>query len=189
MDTKRERMELLQQNWVEIKRKVIIPLWNSRFKSMYESSKMDYDDFESLAAIEITKAITDFDSNKSNLFTYATNVLQKKAKTELTFYHREKRVGNIESESINKFEDDEKSPYKNILAIEQKKELHYLAQRYINSLTKVQQKIAQLIIDGYDVESIKKRLKLSDDRFKMIIQRMRSEDKVESLNKLRGARK
>ena len=73
----------LEENWDSIKNRVIIPLWNSKFKSMYESIKLDYDDFESLAGIELAKAIKTFNSKKSNLLTFATGVVTKKAYTEL----------------------------------------------------------------------------------------------------------
>ena len=52
-----DNMKLLEENWGDIKTKVIIPLWKGKFKSMYENAKMDFNDFESLAAIEITKAM------------------------------------------------------------------------------------------------------------------------------------
>ena len=180
-------MEILQSHWSAIRQKVVVPLWNKKFKSMYESVKMDYNDFESLAGLELTKAIKTFDSEKSNLFTYATNILQRKAKTELTFYYRDKRIGDLKAESINKITNDESQiTIEGILVAEQERELNYLAQRYINSLTNTQKKVAELIMSGYDVKIIKKILNLSDDRFAMIIQRMRSEEKTEPLNKLRG---
>ena len=180
-------MIVLEENWKDIQKKVILPLWNRKFKKMYESAKLDYDDFESLAGFELSKAIKTFNPQKSNLLTYATNILQRKAKTELTFYYRDKRIGNSKSESINKVTDEEsKITIENMLIAEQEYELNYLAQRYIDSLTKTQRKIAELIIAGYDVNTIKKMLGLSDDKFKMIIQRMRSEEKTEPLNKLRG---
>ena len=178
---------ILEENWKDIQKKVILPLWNRKFKKMYESVKLDYDDFESLAGFELTKAIKTFNPQKSNLLTYATNILQRKAKTELTFYHRIRRDGNSKTESINRITDEEsKITIENMLVSEQEHELNYLAQRYINSLTKTQRKIAELIIEGYDVNIIKKMLGFSDDKFKMIIQRMRSEEKTEPLNKLRG---
>ena len=94
-------MIALEENLVEIQRKVIIPLWNKRFKTMYESVKLDYDDFESLAGFEITKAIKTFDPNKSNLFTYSTKVITQKAITELrNCTQRDKRKALHTSESI-----------------------------------------------------------------------------------------
>ena len=178
---------LLGNNWKDIQKKVILPLWNRKFKKMYEGAKLDYDDFESLAGFELSKAIKTFNPQKSNLFTYATNILQRKAKTELTFYYRDKRIGDLKAESINKITNDESQiTIEGILVAEQERELNYLAQRYINSLTNTQKKVAELIMSGYDVKIIKKILNLSDDRFAMIIQRMRSEEKTEPLNKLRG---
>ena len=75
---------LLEKNWKEINARVIEPLWYKKFKYMYTSSKLDKDDFISLAHYELTKAFKeDYDKEQSNIFTYATNVLQRKAKTEL----------------------------------------------------------------------------------------------------------
>ena len=92
---------LLEQNWNKIRNKVILPLWNNKFKSMYESVKLDYNDFESLAGLELTKAIKTYDSEKSNLFTYATNVITQKAKTELrNCTQRDKRKTLHVSESL-----------------------------------------------------------------------------------------
>lgn len=178
---------ILEENWQKLKEKVIMPLWIAKFKGMYEHAKMDYDDFESLAALEFTKAIKNFDSTKSNLFTYATNILQRKAKTELTFYHRDRRIGNLEAESINKIADNNaKITIEDVIATRQESEISYLVNRYIASLPKMQKNVAELIIDGYDEQSIKSKLRLSDDRFKMIIQRMRAEEKVEPLKKMKG---
>ena len=76
-------MSLLEENWQTIKNRVILPLWNGRFKSMYEAAKLDYSDFESLAGIELTKAMKTFDPEKANLLTYSAKVVSKKALTEL----------------------------------------------------------------------------------------------------------
>ena len=71
---------MLEGNWEKIKTRVILPLWQGKFKSMYESAKLDYDDFESLAGIELSKAMKTFDSEKSNLYTYATRVIDNEGK-------------------------------------------------------------------------------------------------------------
>ena len=44
-------LTIIEENWSKIKKRVIVPLWNGKFKSMYEKVKMDYDDFESLAGL------------------------------------------------------------------------------------------------------------------------------------------
>ena len=76
-------MDLLEEKWDEIKRRVILPLWNGKFKKMYEDAKMDYNDFESLVGIELAKAIKIFNPEKSSLCTFATRVITQKAYTEL----------------------------------------------------------------------------------------------------------
>ena len=74
---------MLEEHWGKIKERVILPLWRGKFRSMYESAKLDYADFESLAGIELAKAMKTFDPEKSNIYTYATRVISQKAKTEL----------------------------------------------------------------------------------------------------------
>lgn len=181
---------MLEEDWKTIRKKVILPLWNMKFKRMYEDVKLDYDDFESLAGFEISKAIKTFNPQKSNLLTYATNILQRKAKTELTFYHRIRRDGNSKTESINRITDEEsKITIENMLVSEQEHELNYLAQRYINSLTKTQRKIAELIMAGYDVKTIKKILNLSDEKYEVITISMCDEKKITPLKKLKGETK
>ncbi len=178
MDLKQERMELLQQNWFEIKRKVIASLWNSKFKTMYENSKMDYDDFESLAAIEITRAMNDFDSNKSNLFTYATNVLQRKAKTELTRCHRKKRVGDIEAESINKLTDEEAQITLEDLLIDKEQGFEDVenSQVYKEVLLHLknskEKEIISLSIQGCDDENIAEKVGVTTERIRNLRKRL-----------------
>ena len=75
--------EMLEQNWERIKNRVVSPLWHGKFKTMYENAKLDYDDFESLAGVELANAIKTFNPEKSNIYTFATRVVTQKAKTEL----------------------------------------------------------------------------------------------------------
>lgn len=93
-------LSILEENWNQIMDKVVNKLWLYKFKSMYESCKLDKDDFDSLASVALTDAFKTYDASESNIYTYASNVLQRKAKTELTFYHRRCREGYIYAESI-----------------------------------------------------------------------------------------
>lgn len=94
--------ELLDKNWDQILRKVIKPLWEIEFRHMYEKNKMDEDDFISLAGLELTKAFQNYNPEKSNVCTYAKNVLSKKAMTELRdCTKRDKRKVNCMSSSLN----------------------------------------------------------------------------------------
>lgn len=95
-------LHLLSENWDEIVKRVIEPLWNRKFKDSYTSSKLDKNDFVSLAGEELTKAfLLYYDPKKSNVFTYATNVLTRKAKSEIRNTRREKRLADLYAESIH----------------------------------------------------------------------------------------
>ena len=93
-------LKLLEENWNEIVKSVINPLWEFKFKTMYMSVKLDKDDFISLAGVEFTKAFKTYNPKESNVFTYARTVLTKKATTEVRDKKREKRKADLLSESI-----------------------------------------------------------------------------------------
>lgn len=157
--------ELLQNNWKLIQAKVVVPLWKRKFKSMYEGAKMDYDDFESLAGIELTKAIHAFDSEKSNIFTFSTNVITKKAMTELRnctqrdvrkTLHVSDSVDSLDGHMIenipNKYRDNDEALSEKML-------------KYLNRLSKLQRKVLLLQSEGFDNESIKTALKIDEKTF------------------------
>lgn len=152
--------EILEKNWTRIKKRVINPLWHKKFRHMYISSKLDKDDFESLAHYELVKAFKDYDVKQSNIFTYATNILQRKAKTELTFYHREKRIINIESESISKIVDEESQTTIEDMLIDTEKvyedfENSLIFKEILRSLkNKKEREIISLSMQGYDDKNI-----------------------------------
>lgn len=181
-------ISLLETNWKEIKTKVIDSLWWGKFKGMYEACKLDKDDFESLADIVLTKAFKyDYNSCASNVFTYATNVLDRKAKSELTYYHREKRGSGVPEISLQQIIDEENDiTIEDSIASKRDEDISPLTQRYLDSLSKMQRNVAELIMLGYDNQSIKAELNLNEDKFKMIIKRMRAQEKTEPLEKLRG---
>lgn len=109
-------MEILEQNWKIIVEKVVKPLWNTEYASMYKSKRLDYDDFESLAGYELTKAFINFDSQKSNVLTFATNVLKRKPKTELRNEGRQKRAAISTAVSIHdKVGEDTEKTYEDMM--------------------------------------------------------------------------
>ena len=162
---------LLENNWEKIKERVISPLWHGKFKSMYESVKLDYDDFESLAGIELSKAMKTFNPEKSNLFTYATRVITQKAKTELRdCTQRDRRKALHVSESIE-------------LLVEQN-DISFLADNggfeisespkdamsdkmiaYLNKLSKLQKQVLFAMAEGYSSDEIKIRLNITSQEF------------------------
>ena len=155
-------VKIFESNWENIRKKVIIPLWNRKFKSMYEHVKMDYNDFESLAALELTKAMKKFNPEKSNLFTYATNVINKKAMTELRdCTQRNVRKVLFISDSVDALD---KSIVDNIFYNSTEDDVEGLSEKmvlYLNRLSKLQRQVLFAISDGYNNDEIIIRLKIT----------------------------
>ena len=153
---------MLEENWQKIKERVILPLWHGRFKTMYESVKLDYDDFESLAGIELVKAIKTFDSEKSNLYTYAARVINEKAKTELRdCTRRDKRKTLYISESVDTLDKTivENIPY---IDSETTDDLSEEMKLYLSRLSKLQRDILFAMSEGYSNEEIIVRFKITE---------------------------
>ena len=178
MDLSQEKMDLLQQNWIAIRNNVIIPLWNKTYKSMYEANKMDYDDFESLAAIEMTKAIKTFNPEKSNLFTYATNVIKKKAMTELrNCTQRDVRKALYVSDSVDALD---QSIVESIPSQEEHQEYSELSElrvgNFVNSLDNNQLRVLILTLLNFDNDDIPDMLNISNKTAKLIINSLKDTD-------------
>ena len=150
----------------------------------------EYDDMYSIADSAVWYCEENYNESKGKSFEkYLIDSLYRKIKTRITHINRKKRNCGIPEISIYQVLDEESGlTVGDIIEAKKDDDIHPLVQKYIDSLTKKQRQVAELIVDGYDIQTIKKKLGLNDNRFKMIIQRMRSEDKVEPLNKLRGVR-
>lgn len=149
----------------------------------------EYDECYSIAGQTVWYCEENFDKNKGKSFEkYLIDSLYKKIKTHITYMNRKKRNNGTPNLSIEKIMDDESNmTIGDMIAAKDAVDIHPLAQRYIDSLTRTQRRIAELIMDGYDNRLIKKTLGLTEERFKMLCQRMRANEKTEPLNKLRGA--
>lgn len=158
---------ILEKNWQKIKERVISPLWHGKFKSMYESAKLDYDDFESLAGLELTKAMRTFNPEKSNLFTYATRVITQKAKTELrNCTKRDRRKALYLSESIDGLDEEREGSFATIdgclATFESSKDcLSDKMVAYLNKLSKLQKRVLFAISEGYSDDEIRRALGMS----------------------------
>lgn len=152
--------KLLEQEWKNIESMVIYPLWNSKYKSMYESLKLDYDDFVSLAGYELSRAMDTYDSSRSNIYTFATNIISRKANTELRDYgSRDKRKALSVATSINACsnDDDDKNdieiPYKDA-----KEELSQLSEKrvgeFLVKLSNQQLRILILKLLDFDLKDV-----------------------------------
>lgn len=170
---------ILEENWKEISAKVLEPLWNRKFKFMYISSKLDKDDFVSLAHEELVKAFKkDYDPNQSNALTYATNIMQRKAKSELTRYHRKKRIGDIEAESISKFVDEDAQITIEDLLVDKEQvvdevENSQIYKEVLRHLKNSKEKeIISLSIEGYDDDNIAEKLSVTTERIRNLRKRL-----------------
>lgn len=167
----------LEENWEKIKSNVVIPLWNRKFKSMYEKNRMDFNDFESLAAIELTKAIKKFNPDKSNIFTYATNVINKKATTELrNCTQRDIRKASHISQSVDAMD---KSIIENIPCqeAEEKSELSEIRiGNFVNSLNNNQLRVLILNLLEFDIADMPDMLNISSRTVSQIFNSLKNTD-------------
>ena len=176
-------MTILDERWNDIKNRVVLPLWNGKFKGMYESVKLDYDDFESLAGFELSKAIKNYDPEKSNLYTYATRVISKKAVTELRdCTQRDKRKALHISDSIDvPVEDDSaRTVADTIPDKDNKQEISELSElrlgSFINSLNNNQLRVLALTLLDLDAQDISQTLNISDRTAQSIVRSLKDTD-------------
>jgi RNA polymerase sigma factor (sigma-70 family) len=172
---------ILEENWQKIKERVISPLWHRKFKSMYENAKLDYADFESLAGIELAKAIKTFDPEKANIYTYATRVISQKAKTELrNCTQRDKRKALYTADSI----DVPNSPVIN-KPVEEKLEISEISElrvgNFINSLNNNQLRILILTLLGFDSTDMPNMLNMSNQTMQSITNSLKNADLTRTL--------
>lgn len=167
---------ILEENWQKIKERVISPLWHGKFKSMYESAKLDYDDFESLAGVELAKAMKTFDPEKSNLYTYSTRVITQKAKTELrNCTKRDKRKTLHTADSID---GDDSSAYQ--MPAKEKQEVSELSElrvgNFVNSLNNNQLRFLILTLLDFDTTDMPDMLNMSSQTMQCIINSLKDAD-------------
>lgn len=180
-------LALLEVNYAKVKTKVIDKLWKYKFKYMYESCGLDKDDFESLADEVLTKAFKDgYNPKEASVCTHATNVLQRKAKTELTFYNRKKRGGGTTTESLDRFIDGSNEvTLGEILPAKETSEVDLLVQRYLDSLTKKQRQIAELMMQGCSDRDIRVILGMSNEQYRVAVMNMKKGEKLSPLKTLK----
>jgi hypothetical protein len=147
----------------------------------------EYDDFYSIAGQTVWYCEMRFDPDRNDSFEkYLVDSLIRKFKSRVTYLNRRKRRGDQPDISLDAFvSNEEQLRNLDFIAAKQDEEIHPVTQRYLDSLTKIQRRIAELIMLGYDIKSIKQILNLSDKRFYMIFCRMKNDSKTERLNKIR----
>ena len=91
-----------------------------------------------------------------------------------------KRRNNGSSEvSLEKVIDDENgTTVGEMIADKPPVEIGDTTQQYLNNLTRLQRRVAEMIMAGFDTLSIKKESHLSDRRFRSVFQRMKAREKT-----------
>lgn len=145
--------------------------------------QMDYDDFYSIGGQVVWQCEMNFDESKGAQFeTFLTGCLANKIKTRITYSNRKKRNNGVPTVSMNKLiEEDENYTLEDLLKTKSKTELLPITQRYLDGLSKKQREIADLIIEGYDIPTIKRITGISTERFNLALERMREQDKNKEL--------
>lgn len=156
-----ETMLLLSEKWNDIEKVVIVPLWKRKYQKLYEKVKLDFDDFESLAGLELTKAFQNYDESASNIFTYSTMVLSRKALAEYQSRNRQKRFADSYAESLSqKISENSETTLEDIigdLTTDESEDIEI--EEAISAICKVvtktrERKIIELASKGYDDEKI-----------------------------------
>lgn len=146
-------------------------------------SKVDYDDFYSIANETVWTAAKQFDDDIHDCFDiFLRCCLSKKFKTEMTRRNRQKRIptgkigsidGTVSQDSDRPLAEVLDSGYRIENEIEELRESDCI-KVFISGLSKKQIKIVGLIIQGYDKETIKKILGISDKRYDICINGMKT---------------
>ena len=162
-----------------------------RFGGIYQK---DCDDFYSLANEVLAHLCKTYDG-KQNFDAYVYSCLSNKIKTEMTRRNRQKRQADRLAESIDRpLTEDGNTKLGDIipLAFELEKvvidkiEGNQFAsdnkvEKYLESLSGIQYKVALCISEGMKPGQIKERLKLADKKYEATLRDMKSHEKIKHL--------
>lgn len=147
----------------------------------------DYDDFYSIAGTTVWYCEEHYDPEKNKSFhQYLVDSLHRKFKTQLTRINRKKRGGGVVNDSLDRFVDENGNvTLGEILPAKETPDLDILVQRYLDSLTKKQRQIADLLMQGCTDRDIKKMLGMSNEQFGVIVMNMKKSEKIAPLKTLK----
>lgn len=175
--------------WMYLHNEVMIPLWNAKFKSMFESIRMHEADYESLCGEELFRALKSFKKEESSLKTFATNVITRKAYTFLkanSKTDKRKAFSSAESLDVPVSEDGDETlldllesdfsiwneiPTKNVKAVG----------CYIKELTAIQKAICICLLLNYNDEDITSALGITRAILKAQKENMAMPEKIQVL--------
>ena len=154
----------------------------------------DYDDFYSIANMTLWQACQTYDSNMGISFEiFLRTCLKKKFATEIRDRHREKRVINQFTSSLDATNDNEEEcslldfipsdfdTFEEVLERQDKEQYTDKAQEYISKLSNQQVNILNLLMDGYKPIEIREILGISTKEYTDNLQIMRAYENVKIL--------
>ena len=170
------------------------------FRNFGWLSQKDLDDFYSISALVVWECEKKFDSEKvetKEFKSFLVPCLYNKIKSQLTYMHRDKRVMKdkdgqpiYEISLETPIDDDESTVLQdmiesnfNIDNIFDFNNYSEKVEEYINSLPKSCQQIVYLIMDGYNINNIKEKLKMSESEYRKKWEVITSYDKKRILFK------
>lgn len=169
---------------------------NNRLKNMVDHiikkkfgwlPQKDYDDFYSMAGQTLWYCEEHFDKNKQgDFYKYLTDSLYRKAKTQITWNNRKKRRGDVPDVSIYTLIDNENDiTIGDTLAQKEDNDIDVLVERYLDSLTKKQRQVAELMMQGCSDKDIKSMLGISNEQYGVIVMNMKKPEKTTPLKTLK----
>ena len=128
-----------------------------------------------------------YDPQKNkNFHRYLVDSLHRKFKTQLTRINRKKRGGGVMNDSLDRYVDENGDvTLGEILSAKETPDLDILAQRYLDSLTKKQRQIAELMMQGCTDRDIKTMLGMSNEQFGVVVMNMKKSKKIAPLKTLK----
>lgn len=156
-------------------------------------TEADYDDFYSIANMTLWQCYNSYSTNKGASFnTFLCDCLKKKFKTEIRDRHREKRVINQFTTSLDATNDSEEecsildfipSDFDTFEEVTKNNNEQFQdkVQQYISKLSNQQVNILNLLIDGYTPKDIQQILEISSTEYAENMKIMRSFENVKIL--------
>lgn len=157
-------------------------------------TEADYDDFYSIANMTLWQACQTYNSNMGISFEiFLRTCLKKKFATEIRDRHREKRVINQFTSSLDATNDNDEEcslldfissdfdTFEEVLERQDKEQYTDKAQEYISKLSNQQVNILNLLMDGYKPIEIREILGISTKEYTDNLQIMRAFENVKIL--------
>lgn len=157
-------------------------------------AEADHADFYSIANLTLWQAYNSYNPDMGISFdAFLRSCLQKRFKTELTRRHRQKRILNqlstsldavIEEEGKNSLLDflpSDFDTFEEVIKRQNKEQFQDKVQQYISRLSTRQVNILNLLMDGYMASEIRQILEISQREYADNLQIMRSYENIKIL--------